>query len=186
MRHTKMYILWVLALLTFLVGPSTSAAAVTTLHWKRSPHPVVVTLYDQTGDPLWRDAIQRLSGEWNAGIEGVEFVYRVSTTNADCTTGRGAFTVVACIRENSNVNHVAEAHLYSDGEHLVHAMIWMDPRSDPSRNHLACHELGHTLGVVHRNPEENNTCMIDGYVERVEHPDQKDFDGVTRQHSHTH
>lgn len=173
----------VLALTGLLLFLPASPAQATSLHWKREAHPLVITIYDQTNDSLWSAAIQKLTKEWNAGITGIQFV--ASLDPADCDTGHGAFTVVVCVKENRSEDHVGEAALYSDGAHLTQVTIWMDPRPDPARNHLACHELGHALGVQHREAS-SKSCMIDGYQKRYEHPDQRDFDGVILTYSHIH
>ena len=163
---------------------SHAEAAPPPLHWQRGAHPLIVTVYDQTTDARWGAALHKLTDEWNVGTNGVEFVF--SPDLADCENGHGPYTVVVCVHENRSENHVGEAALYSDGAgHLSQVLIWMDPRPDPAYNHLACHELGHALGVQHREAKAR-TCMTDGYVKRHPHPDQQDFDGVSSVYSHTH
>jgi len=173
----------VVALLLGLLFIPPAQAGTVPVHWRRGNHPLVITVYDQTADSLWDHALRKLTGEWNAGIHHIAFV--ISLAPADCGTGAGAFSVVVCIRQNRDPNHVGETALYSDGEHITYALIWMDPRPHPAMAHLACHELGHALGVAHR-PAGAKSCMVDGYVEKVEHPDQADFDGVSLAYSHVH
>jgi len=177
----KLLLAWSLVLA--LVSP-VAAVPPTMIHWRRTGPPVAVTVYDRTADALWGTALHRAVAEWNAGIEGVELSF--SPGPADCEKGQGPYTVVVCIRENTAPDRVGETTVYSsDGEHISQATIWMDPRSDPNRNHLACHELGHALGLGHRGANENS-CMTNGPYKRPEHPDRRDFDTVTLRHAHVH
>jgi len=152
------------------------------LHWHSTlASPVVVSVHDATGDPVWGQFLRAAASEWNAGVENVRL--DVVTGNADCETGAGPFTAVACVRPTSPSTRAETRWYVGDGEHLRFATIHLDPeRASAHRQRLACHELGHALGLRHR--QSGSSCMTPKTDHR--HPDAADYQAVTDAHAHLH
>ena len=127
------------------------------LHWHSTlASPVVVSVHDATGDPVWGQFLRAAASEWNAGVDN--FRLDVVTGDADCDTGAGPFTAVVCVRPTSPGTRAETRWYVGDGEHLRFATIHLDPeRASAHRQRLACHELGHALGLRHR--QSGSSCM---------------------------
>lgn len=170
------------ALALLLLVPPTLAPVPDALHWGRSGLPAaVVVVYDATGSVPWGEALIAGATEWNANIQGVKL--RV-VTPAGWVGCNGAIpdSVVICVAPTSPGTRAETHWTVDDEEHLRSATIRMDPRPAPLYARLACHELGHALGLRHR--ESGPSCMVTGTD--WTHPDAQDFRTVSEAHGHLH
>lgn len=181
MKLRKIILIALLILSTWI--PNANAAS-HDLHWERGTDPLIITVYDQTRNKAWGEALRKLTNKWNSGIHDIKFSYIHDPNNSSCEDGLGLRTVVACIHETSDKNYLAQANIYYQNGHIIKATIWMDPRPKPKRDSLACHELGHTLGLDHR--KDGDTCMTTMDNRWISHPDEKDFQDVSLRHAHQH
>ena len=161
-----------LALLAPVLRPVPGA-----LHWERDgPFDAVVTVVDATGDPAWAKALRAAAAEWTAGVDHVRL--EVRSGPAGCDAGAGPATVTVCVHPTRAGSRGATFRHAREDDHMDFVVVHM--ADDTLRRRLACHELGHALGLVHR--PSGPSCMVSGTL--AEHPDAEDYRTVTAAHAH--
>lgn len=171
-----------------MLGAVAAAAAIVALpptarahhaheHWT-SP---LVVIRDETGVPEYRRAIALAAARWNAAGAPVRL-------DVQDGLGRGCDSPpvgeISVCRHDLPASTVGEARSWLDGDHIVKASVLMDTAPRPFEHlvAIACHELGHTLGMDHRT--ERSSCLT--ATIHSSDPDQHDHAELRRTHGHQH
>lgn len=155
-----------------MVAPSAARAHSTTAdHWDV---PVVV-VRDETGDAALRSHLERSVGEWNRATPAVQLRVEAGA-GTGCASAAGEIRV--CLTRSDG--YAAETTTTHDGSHITSATVLVDAvRSGRYLEAVVCHELGHALGLGHR--DEGTTCMRPAPT--VTTPDQADREAVRAAHT---
>lgn len=143
------------------------------LHWKkRDAGRISVFLVDQTqGRFPVRDAVHR----WN----GTGAIHVVMTDQ--CPASRGCIVV-----QPRAMRYLGLTTLHNDGEHITRAVASLSTTrsmSPAKRASITCHELGHALGLGHR--QVTSSCLFNGN-QFPGRPDRHDLDQLRTQYAHQH
>ncbi len=147
------------------------------LHWDRSGTALAQVYYvDHTGS---RWPVARNVYDWNASNR-VKSYYETTCPNSS----------VHCVHVrtyDSNDGNIGYTHIEWDSNgHFVDGGVWIRLNNYPSttftaRDHTACQELGHALGLDHQ--YSDNTCMNDNRLDTVD-PNQHDYDQLASVYDH--
>jgi len=148
------------------------------LHWKGSGLRQVAVI-DKTGNSGFHSAVVGAVNNWNSGLHNVHL--NLTTSSGACSSSGGNIQVCLSKRvgglarwTNDSANHFFGVAVRLDRYHPTYAAA------------LACHELGHALGLAHRlQSEQNTTCMSPAVGAGQTHPDAHDFATVDAQTNHT-
>jgi hypothetical protein len=170
-------LLWavVISWVVVVAGGAPGAMAGTAEHWA---HPTM-TVRDETGFPEYRRALELAAARWNEAGANVRLVV-ADGRGAGCSNPVVA-EVPVCRRTFSNAR-VGEAYVWADGGHISRASILIDTRPMPFEHlvAVACHELGHTFGMSHR--QESSSCLT-AQIHSSE-PDARDLAKLRHDHEH--
>lgn len=164
--------LLVLVLLVAMAVPATAGHALQQ-HWVKRGDILTVFLVDHTKG---RFPVTQAIHRWNRSP-----VLHIVKRN-ECPPNRGCISVYL-----KGMRQLGVTTLYQDRDrHLVGVRVDLTanrPLSGNQRLSLACHELGHAVGLGHRSGGE--TCMVNGRRFPL-YPDAHDYDDLERQYMHRH
>ena len=169
----KLWLIIISFLLIFI--PSAKADHGTLGHW--GVH--TITVADLTGDVEWRIAIREAVSQWNAGMDYIELV---SGTAATCSPNVER-VIAFCFTSDLPPGWLGDArHTYRE-EHIVHVQIALRQHTS-WKPVIACHELGHALGLWHR-AQNSNSCLVPIIGPNTNpNPDEHDYKEVNKLHDH--
>jgi hypothetical protein len=146
-------------------------------HWNQQ----VVVVRDETGFADYRRAIGLAAARWNAAGAGVRLEVAGGRGRGCGDPERGEITV--CRRSFAG-NQAGSARVWLEGDHIVRGSVLMDTRPRPYEHlvAIACHELGHALGLDHRS--ERSSCLT--ATIHASDPDEHDRAELRRLHAHSH
>lgn len=164
-----------LAAATVVIGGHEVQAHHAPDHW--GPRAVVVR--DETGRADTGAALRHAVDAWDAAEADLELTVRPGNGNGCGDPPLGEIAV--CGYDSSDAG---EARRWIVDGHIVRAAVLIDAdglRPEYLRG-VSCHELGHALGLDHR--EAGRTCMAGR--PSSETPDQHDRDALRVGHDHRH
>lgn len=134
--------------------------------WDRKEIPVA----DLTDDDIWHIAINEAMEEWNKGLIDFQFVWNTKKL-AYCTKHTvGLITI--CPAKRLAANLLGNANIDREDNRIISTLITV--RMEASQKvAILCHELGHALGLRHREPP--STSCMEKFINNNYHPDMLDF-----------
>ena len=145
-------------------------------HWPQR----AITVVDHTGDAGWQRAEAEAVEAWNAANPHLRLAFRVGTPGA-CRSE--ASTIGVCVRDLGRRRYQGVTYVGTSGGHITDAHVEFDDRafSDAQKTSLACHELGHAIGMPH-SPRRSSCLSSRGYAPR---PDGRDAAMLTAAYGHS-
>ncbi len=123
------------------------------LAWPGNQRPLPITVLDATSqapDPAcnctWHDKIMAAVSAWNLSPQIHFEVQQVS----DCVLPPHVHAVVACTFGPLPEYYGGYADISSHGRNIEAAFIYFNLYVSPPSQGVACHELGHALGLEHQ------------------------------------
>ena len=116
-------------------------------------------------------------------LSGVEFV----VGDGGCDESH---EVEVCQDAYGKTGWLGRAQKYVSGDHITYGQVDFDLSSGftkKKRNFVACHELGHVIGVGHRDEQTGNSCMVARWKFLTQKPaiaDAQDVDVVNGMYGH--
>lgn len=176
-RAISLVLVLVSAVAALVAQPLTAGAHHAQEHWTV---PTVI-VRDETGLADHRRAIGMAAARWNAAGAAVRFEVRDGLGRGCAAPANGSISVCRADLPGSTAG---EARVWLDGEHVVKGSVLIDAGARPFEHlvAIACHELGHTLGMDHR--AERSSCLT-ATIHSAD-PDDHDRGALRRTHSHRH
>lgn len=171
---------------------SWNVAAGIPYHWQKyGPEPSGALILDKTNGS-WPSYVASAASTWNNGTTTVDFFRYVGSDcgllpdgyatvcNADYTDSCGGYVDwVGCtdpLGVNSQTGHWVKAQVRFDDN--VPGFTWTDAK----RQEVACHELGHVLGLLHDQP---TGCLESVATGNYTTPAAHDYEQANANHNHT-
>ncbi len=154
-------------------------------HWRRGSNPVTVRLLDSV-TAAWQQPVERAAREWSRRSGPVDIAIEKSMTKASkrrkCPAPDGAVRI--CNADYGDTSWAAITRVVRLGKHIVRAKIIMNDRGATAHRALACHEIGHALGLAHRQ-QEATSCLTPIVAPAQMHPDAHDIQQLRRIYDHS-
>lgn len=167
------------------IAPGAEAHHSWGVHWPRSSNPADLRFINSvTG--AWRTPVARAAKEWSRRSAAVVITLKEGARDAAsrqrCRAPKGAVRV--CSADYGDTSWAAITHVVADGNHIIRAKIKLNDRGAAAHRALACHEMGHALGLAHRNQSEMSSCLTPYVSAAQAHPDGHDIDQLASIYKH--
>ncbi len=173
------------AAIILALAPQASAAPCCSAgwHWKRSANPFVVTLLSSV-QSQWVAPLTNAAAEWSQSDKFDMHIVQGSTSPAtrnNCSETTGEVHV--CNANYGATGWAGLTEMTLNGQHIVKMRVRLNDFYTTARFRrlVACHELGHSVGLAHRT--QSTSCMKPGEGSR-KHPDGTDFAEIDRIYRH--
>jgi hypothetical protein len=152
-------------------------------HWKRASNPFVVTILSSV-QSKWVTPLTNAVNEWSTSDKFDMHIVQGNTsaaTRSNC--GQTSGEVHVCNSNYGATGWAGLTELTLNGQHIVKLRVRLnDYYTTPHfRRLIACHELGHSVGLGHRS--QPSSCMMPGSGSR-KHPDATDFAEIDAIYKH--
>ena len=140
-----------------------------------------LVIEDQTGDASWQRAVEDAVDSWNAAGSDLRLEFRTGPAGA-CSAGNG--TVAVCVRDLGRRRYQGVTRIGRAQGHIVDARVTFDDRpfTDVQKTSLACHEIGHAIGLHHS--RSASSCLTSrGYPAK---PHADDLASLVQAYAHGH
>jgi hypothetical protein len=172
-----------LLLLTLLgvvaaIAPMASANHSAGWHWRRGSNPFDVRVINGTTSG-WFDSVNGAARRWS----NKSTVLDMDTEDG----GSGCGAVVGAVKVCNGYFSGSWAGLTTVtliGKHIQSAVVQLDNSALSASRAVACHELGHSIGLAHRTQSETTSCMTPSISSAQTRPDSHDLRMLKRIYRH--
>jgi hypothetical protein len=151
-----------------------------TYHWGRTQNPFVLTLGKNVGR-AWETALDNAARNWSMSVMFDMVVTTGKTTAAQCAINPGRIEV--CNAKYGATGWYGLTQVTSNGDVITGASVKLNDsykQTNEYKNMIACHEIGHSLGLWHQdetfgNPNINTCLDFTNQPLSNQQPNSKDY-----------
>ncbi len=174
-----LFLLAGLALTAALVLPSATANHSAGYHWRRGSNPFNVRMINGTS-ANWSDAVKSAAGKWTRKSTVLDINLKRGGAGCGAVSGRVKICSGSFGGGWAGLTEVAQ-----QGPHIVWATVKLDNAALAAKHAVACHELGHALGLSHRAQSETSSCLTPSVSAAQRRPDSHDIRMLRRIYRHS-